>query len=57
MRGVRCEHVLDQLLKRKLICVCGRKEGPGRPLLYKTTPDFLKFFGLKSLEELPPLEQ
>ncbi len=57
VRGVRCEHVLDQLLKRKLICVCGRKEGPGRPLLYKTTPDFLKFFGLKSLEELPPLEQ
>lgn len=57
VRGVRCEHILDNLLKRKLICISGRKEGPGRPLIYKTTPDFLKFFGLKSLDELPPLEQ
>lgn len=56
IRGVRSEHVLENLLKRKLIRVSGRKEGPGRPLLYSTTPDFLKYFGLMDLEELPPLE-
>ncbi len=56
IRGVRSEHVLENLLKRKLIRISGRKEGPGRPLLYCTTPDFLKYFGLMDLEELPPLE-
>lgn len=56
IRGVRSEHVLENLLKRRLIRVSGRKEGPGRPLLYNTTPDFLKYFGLMDLMELPPLE-
>ncbi len=55
IRGVRSEHVLENLLKRKLIKVTGRKEGPGRPLLYGTTADFLKYFGLKELDELPEL--
>ena len=56
IRGVRSEHVLENILKRKLIRISGRKEGPGRPLLYSTTPDFLKYFGLMDLEDLPPLE-
>jgi len=56
IRGVRSEHVLENLLKRKLIRVSGRKEGPGRPLLYSTTPDFLKYFGLMDLDDLLPLE-
>lgn len=56
IRGVRCEHVLDNLIRRKLIKISGRKEGPGRPLLYSTTPDFLKYFGLMDLKELPPLD-
>ncbi len=56
IRGVRCEHVLENLLKRKLVRISGRKEGPGRPLLYSTTPDFLKYFGLKELGDLPTLE-
>jgi segregation and condensation protein B len=56
IRGVRSEHVLENLVKRKLIKISGRKEGPGRPLLYSTTPDFLKYFGLKDLSELPQLE-
>jgi segregation and condensation protein B len=56
IRGVRSEHVLENLLKRKLIRISGRKEGPGRPLLYSTTPDFLKYFGLMDLNDLPPLE-
>lgn len=57
IRGVRSEHVLDNLLKRRLIKISGRKEGPGRPLLYGTSPDFLKYFGLRDLGELPPLEK
>lgn len=56
IRGVRSEHVLENLLKRKLVRISGRKEGPGRPLLYSTTPDFLKYFGLKELSDLPTLE-
>lgn len=56
IRGVRSEHLLENLLKRRLIRISGRKEGPGRPLLYSTTPDFLKYFGLKDLNDLPPLE-
>jgi segregation and condensation protein B len=56
IRGVRSEHVLENLLKRKLIKISGRKEGPGRPLLYGTTTDFLKYFGLKELADLPPLD-
>ncbi|MEW5784879.1 MAG: SMC-Scp complex subunit ScpB [Bacillota bacterium] len=57
IRGVKCEHVLENLLKRKLIRICGRKEGPGRPLIYSTTTEFLKYFGLKELPDLPPLEE
>ena len=53
IRGVKCDHVLENLLKRKLIRVSGRREGLGRPLIYCTTIDFLKYFGLKDLEELP----
>ncbi|MDF2631308.1 MAG: hypothetical protein K0R39_5139, partial [Symbiobacteriaceae bacterium] len=43
------------LLERGLIKDVGRKEGPGRPILYGTTKDFLTYFGLKDLSELPPL--
>lgn len=57
LRGVKSEHVLDNLLRRKLIRVAGRGEGPGRPLLYGTTVDFLKYFGLKGMEDLPPLAE
>jgi segregation and condensation protein B len=56
IRGVRSEHVLENLLKRKLIKISGRKDGPGRPILYSTTSDFLKYFGLKDLSELPSLD-
>ncbi len=56
IRGVRSEQVLINLIKRKLIRISGRKDSPGRPLLYTTTGDFLKYFGLKDLNELPDLE-
>ena len=44
------------LLNKKLIEECGRLDVPGRPILYRTTPDFLRTFGLQSLEELPEIE-
>ncbi|HHW41929.1 MAG TPA: SMC-Scp complex subunit ScpB [Syntrophomonadaceae bacterium] len=56
IRGVKVDHVLATLLDRGLIKEVGRGEGPGRPLLYGTTTVFLETFGLKSLDDLPPLE-
>ncbi len=56
-RGVDCTAVLETLLEKRLIKIVGRKEVIGRPLLYGTTQEFLKYFGLNSLSDLPPLEQ
>jgi len=56
IRGVEVSAVLDTLLERRLARVAGRKETVGRPLLYGTTPDFLKAFGLKGLEALPSID-
>lgn len=53
VRGVRSDSALNSLLERELICEVGRKEGPGRPILYGVTSKFLEHFGLTSLEELP----
>jgi segregation and condensation protein B len=46
---------MKSLLSKGLIQEVGRAEGPGRPILYGTSPDFLQHFGLNSLSELPPL--
>lgn len=56
VRGVKVDRSLETLLDRKLVREVGRKEAPGRPLLYGTTKDFLHYFGLKDLSELPPLQ-
>ena len=56
IRGVNCDGVLRTLLARGLIEEVGRSEGPGRPILYGTTFLFLQHFGLRSLEDLPPLD-
>jgi segregation and condensation protein B len=56
IRGVEVSAVLDTLVERRLVRIAGRRESVGRPLLYGTTPDFLKSFGLKRLEELPSIE-
>jgi segregation and condensation protein B len=53
IRGVNCDGVLRTLLERKLITISGRAEGPGRPLLYKTTAEFLRYFGVDTLSDLP----
>ncbi|MFH1858354.1 MAG: SMC-Scp complex subunit ScpB [Candidatus Omnitrophota bacterium] len=57
IRGVNVEGVLKALLEKGLLRVLGRKEIIGRPLLYGTSREFLEYFGLNSLEELPPIEQ
>lgn len=57
IRGVSVEGVLRSLQDRELIAVTGRAEGMGRPLLYATTPAFLELVGIRSLEELPRLDE
>lgn len=53
VRGVKVDGVLATLLDRDLIREAGRKNAPGRPVLYATTPEFLRLFGLSSLSDLP----
>lgn len=55
LRGVQSDRALATLVEKGLVKDVGRKEGPGRPILYSTTEQFLLHFGLKSLEELPDL--
>ena len=57
IRGVDSAYSVSALLNKKLIEDAGRLNVPGRPILYKTTPDFLRTFGLNSLEELPEIEK
>ena len=57
IRGVDSSYSVSALLNKKLIEEAGRLNVPGRPIQYKTTPDFLRTFGLQSLEELPPIEK
>lgn len=57
IRGVNTDGVFVHLLNKELIKVVGRKEVPGRPFIYGTTKEFLEYFGLKSLESLPKLEE
>jgi segregation and condensation protein B len=57
IRGVDVSGVVETLLERKLIKIVGRKEALGRPLLYGTTTDFMRQFGLRSLDELPRLDE
>jgi segregation and condensation protein B len=56
IRGVKVEGVLTSLLEKKLVKECGRRNSPGRPILYGTTKEFLIYFGLKSLDDLPVIE-
>ncbi|NMB92692.1 MAG: SMC-Scp complex subunit ScpB, partial [Flexilinea flocculi] len=56
IRGVNSDSVLRGLMNRGLIEEAGRAETPGRPVLYATTQDFLLYFGLTSIKELPPFD-
>ena len=57
IRGVDSSYSVSALLNKSLIEEAGRLNVPGRPIQYKTTPDFLRTFGISSLEELPPIEK
>lgn len=57
LRGVDSSYSVSALLNKHLIEECGRLNVPGRPIVYRTTPDFLRTFGLASLEELPEIEK
>ena len=57
IRGVDCGAVVKALLERRLVKILGKKEEPGRPMLYGTTQEFLEFFALKDLASLPTLRE
>ena len=56
IRGIKCDRVMDGLIKKELVCEKGRSDAVGRPILYGTTDAFLKNFGFSSLKELPPID-
>lgn len=56
IRGANCDGVVKSLLEKRLVSIVGKKEAPGKPLLYGTTRDFLQYFGLNDLAELPTLK-
>jgi segregation and condensation protein B len=57
LRGVDCAASLQFLLEKKLVAFAGRRDSPGRPRLYATTPQFLDNFGLRSIDDLPSLAE
>lgn len=57
IRGVRSDRAIETLVQRRLVEEVGRLDKTGRPILYGTTEDFLRYFGLESIEELPPIEE
>ena len=56
IRGVSCAHAVNKLVEYNLVCELGRLDAPGRPLLFGTTEEFLRSFGVQSIEELPTLD-
>lgn len=55
IRGVKCDHAVNKLVDYNLACEVGRMDAPGRPILFGTTEDFLRNFGISSLDDLPVL--
>ncbi len=56
IRGVKSDHAVNKLIEYNLACEVGRMDAPGRPILFGTTEDFLRSFGISSLEELPAVD-
>jgi segregation and condensation protein B len=56
VRGVNVDSVVSTLVDRRFIAETGRRDVPGRPMEYRTTPEFLESFGLRSVDELPPVD-
>ena len=57
IRGVKCEKALQTLIDKSIIKDIGRLDSPGKPIIYGTTKDFLRYIGIESLEQLPDLEE
>lgn len=57
LRGVNSDGAVKSLVDKRFIKIVGKKETPGRPFLYGTTKEFLQYFGLKNLSELPPIDE
>lgn len=57
IRGVNADHAINKLLEKRLICETGRMDTPGRPVLFGTSSEFLRYFGFKNIGELPPLKE
>lgn len=57
IRGVNCDYAAQKLLEKELISIVGRKEAPGRPLLYGTSQKFMDYFGIEDLQDLPKLKE
>ena len=55
IRGVKCDHAVNKLVEYNLVCELGRLDAPGRPLLFGTTEEFLRCFGVHSIDDLPVL--
>ncbi len=55
IRGVSCEHAISKLVEYNLVCELGRLDAPGKPILFGTTEEFLRSFGVQSVEELPAI--
>lgn len=56
IRGVNCDYSIQKLLEKELIIISGKGDGPGKPLLYSTSKNFMDHFGLKSVRDLPKLK-
>ncbi len=57
IRGVKCDHAVNKLIEYNLVKEVGRLDAPGRPLLFGTTEEFLRSFGVQSLADLPPVNR
>ena len=57
IRGVNSDHAVTKLLEKRLICEVGRADTPGRPTLFGTSREFLRYFGFQSIGDLPPLKE
>ena len=57
IRGVSCSHAVNKLVEYGLICEAGRLDAPVRPITFETTEEFLRYFGIESLDDLPILNQ
>lgn len=57
IRGVNCDYAMEKLLEKDLVEILGRRDGPGRPLIYGTSQKFMDYFGMKDLNDLPKLKE